>query len=147
MAFTDLDEALGELGYSGTWTEQTESFAVQAKAASVVKWAKEKWGEHFPEVRARRAASRRASHLRLYKPHPRQKREVTCGHPERRHKGQGKCLKCYNQSYVRPSCRGHVAHRLQWNLPFQKHRHCAGWELVEQQRATNLARQRAETWA
>jgi hypothetical protein len=141
MAFLDLDEALEELGHSGSWQNQTEAVAARQTENSVNRWReKGKFIAHFPEVKARSKIRRRASYLRNYVRRPRDVSAPRC-HPDLPHKAHGLCWRCYRMT--KNSGEG----RFYWHLPAQIHRRCYAWELLEQKAATRLAHQRAEKWA
>lgn len=121
MAFKDLDEALGELGYAGTWQDQAKQSAInlEYQKAAATCWA----AEHRRRTRrvgldpnkfaiyqaayqpiyqrdvrgpariARRAAEGNGPRLAL----PGAKVN-TCGHAELRHVAKGMCKACYNRA-------------------------------------------------
>lgn len=77
MAFKDLGEALEELGYSGTWTEQTGQMSIDLEYIRA-------------SGRARSVAFRQRHRAPARAP-----RAPTC-HPALVHKGHGLCSPCYN---------------------------------------------------
>lgn len=117
MAFKDLDEALGELGYGGTWHDQAKQKAIdlEYQRAATSRWT----AEHRPRTRrvgldpvkfatyqaayqrdvrgpariARRAAEGAGPRLAL----PGAKVN-TCGHAELRHVAKGMCKACYKRA-------------------------------------------------
>lgn len=83
MAFTDLNEALGELGYAGTWQDQAEGAEAERRAKITADGARVKWGAHLPKKRSVRAtqnarhyAKHRAEILRQKKTKNAHRREM-----------------------------------------------------------------------
>jgi hypothetical protein len=96
----DLEEALSETYYKGMWDIMADEWFERklTKDAKNLIFHRDWYhtNKHRPEVKAKIKANNSLRHKSNIL--GRIPNQITCGHPERKHKGKGMCQNCYTAS-------------------------------------------------